>query len=170
MKAYPRIDLVLARPAIRTELEEYKRLFGLGALRQGLGDRDGQLAAGLEANAVAIRIAAAVQAEPGNQSLPERQLVRYIANVAHHEMLGDMAARDEIVLSELVVQFPAGRPPTRRNGLRQTLIDELRRQPEMNDEAIERRAFKLGVWTDDHADDRSSRRKRVARLRRDAAN
>jgi hypothetical protein len=170
MKHYPRIDVVLERPEIRAELEEFKRLFGLGADRYGEGDVDGQLAAGFEANAVAIHIAAAVQAEPGNQSLPERQLVRYITNVAHHELLGDMAKRDEIVLSDLLVRFPAGRPPTRRTDARQVLIDELTSRPSMTDDAIELRAFWLGVWTFDQADDKASRRKRIARLRRDATN
>lgn len=170
MRRNSRIDVVLNRPETVIELEELKRLFGLGADRYEKGDIDGQLAAGVEANEVAIRIAAAVQAEPGNQGLPERSIVRYVLNVAHHELLGTMAERDEIILSDLVVRFPAGRPPARRSGPRQVLIDELKAQPTMTDAEVEQRASRLGLWTWDQAEDRASRRKRIARLRRDAAN
>lgn len=170
MKRHHRIDVVLERSEVRADLEEFKRLFGLAADRFGAGDIDGQLAAAVEANAVVVRIAAVIGAEPANQSLPQRQLARYVMNVAHHELLGDMAERDEIVLSDLLVKFPAGRPPTRRSTARQTLIDEMKIRPAMTDTEVEKRAALLGVWTWDQARDQASRRKRIARIRRDAAN
>lgn len=151
------------------ELEEFKRLFGLGAECHSSGDREGHYAAAQGARTVALRIVGAVRAEPDNATLPEEAIYRYVGNVAHHELLGEQAKADDVILFELGVRFPAGRPPTRRPLGRQKLIDELRGHPDMTDEHIEQRALDLGAWTWDQAQDRTSRRRRLARLREDAA-
>lgn len=170
MRRYARIDAVLALHEVRAELEEFKRLCGLAADRRGAGDDEGHLAALFEARTVALRIVAAVRAAPGNATLPEEAIYRYVANVAHQELLGELARKDDIKLMELGVRLPAGRPPTRRPRVRQRLIEELKARPDMPDYRIEDRGLELGVWTSDQAHDPANTRKRIRRIREDAAN
>lgn len=170
MRRHARIDAVLALHTVRAELEEFERLFGLAADRQGTGDDEGHLAAASQAREVALRIAAAVRAAPGNATLPEEAVYRYVANVAHQELLGERAKEDDIKLMELGVRLPAGRPPTRRPRARQRLIEEVKARPDMPDYRIVDLGLQLGVWTSDQAQDPANRRKRIKRLREDAAN
>ena len=170
VKARPRVDAVLARTAVRAELEELKRLMGLAAHHHNAADTDGHLAASFEARAVALRIVDAVRAEPGNANLPGEELYRYVANLAQHELLGAQAKADRVRLFELEVRLPAGRPPRRRPRARQQLIDEIRARPDMPDWLIEDRGHSLGVWGLNQSDEPSERKRRIRRIRRDAAN
>jgi hypothetical protein len=110
-----------------------------------------------------------VRAEPSNATLPEEAIYRYIANVAHEELLGKRAKDDDINLMELVVRLPAGRPPTRRPRQRKKLIAEVRARPDMPDWRILDRGHELGVWTTDQADDPLNKRRRIKRIRDDAS-
>jgi hypothetical protein len=165
MRRRPRIDEVLARPDMRAELEELKRLFGLAAHHHQHRDAEAQMAALLEGRDVALRIVAGVRALPVNATLPPEAVYRYIANVAHQELLGEQARADDVNLLELRVRFPAGRPPTSRSKAREQLIAEVRARPDMPDYLIADRGRSLGVWTLDQADDPTSRRRRIARIR-----
>ncbi len=169
MKRRPRIDTVLERPEISAELEEFKRLFGLAAHRYGVGDAEGHCLAALKGREVALRIVTAVRAEPGNATLPAQAIYRYVANVAHHDLLGERAKADDMILSELGVKFPPGRPPTRRPRARQQLLEELAARPEMPDWRVADRARVLGVWASDWPDDATNRQRRIRRLRAEAA-
>jgi hypothetical protein len=170
MKRHPRIDRVLAQPQVRAGFEEFRHHFAVAAGRHDSGDKRGHLAALAEGRAVAWRIVDAIVAEPENGNLPREEVFRYLKNVAMQEMVGPMAKEDRIILSELDVRLPPGRPPTHRPKARQQLIDELRKRPEMPDWRVEERARALEVWRHDQADDRANRNKRIRRLRRDAAN
>ena len=170
MRRNARIDAVLALRDVRAELEEFKRLFGLAAERLNAGDHEGHLRTALDARVVALRIATAVRAEPANATLPEEPVYRYLTNVAQQELLEERAKNDDIKLMELGVRFPAGRPPMRRSRARQELIEELKARPDMPDYLIEDRGLQLGAWTSDQANDRASRRRRIKRVREDAAN
>jgi hypothetical protein len=170
MRRRSRIDAVLGLPTVRAELEEFKRLFGLAADHVDAGDAEAHLAAAFQAKAVALRIVAAVRAEPGNATLPDRAIYRYVANVAHQELLGEQAKDDDIILMELGVSLPAGRPPMRRPRARQRLIEELKARPDMPDYRIADRGLQLGVWTSDQAQDPANRQRRIKRIREDAAN
>lgn len=170
MKRHARIDAILTRPAVRSDLEELKRLVGLAAERSRDADQPGHVAAALDARDVALRIVGVVCSETGNSTLPREQVYRYVANVAHQELLGPQAKAEDLVLFELGVRLPAGRPPTSRPRARQTLIDEIRSRPELPDWRIEARARELEVWAPDQADDPANVRRRIRRLRSDAAN
>ena len=117
-----------------------------------------------------MRIVAAVRAAPVNATLPEGAIYRYVANVAHQELLGEQAKDDDIILMELGVSLPAGRPPMRRPRARQRLIEELKARPDMPDYLIADRGLQLGVWTSDQAQDPANRQRRIKRIREDAAN
>lgn len=169
MRRNRRIDDVLVRPDMRAELEELKRLFGLAAHHHQNRDAEAQMAALLEGREVALRIVAGVRALPANATLPPEAVYRYIANVAHEELLGEQARVDDVNLFELRVRFPAGRPPTSRSNARERLIAEVRARPDMPDFLIRDRGHTLGVWAADQADDAANRRRRIARIRAAAA-
>ena len=174
MKRRPEVDAVLARPEVRAELEEVKRLVGLAANRQDAGDREGHERAALQASVAIWRIVESVRGdlEPGSASPIERALYAYVGNVAHHELQDGLEQPGgmKVTLAELSAPWPAGRPSGRRPKARQELIDEVRAHPDMPDWRIADRGRVLGVWTSDQADDQASRRKRIGRIRRDAAN
>ncbi len=169
VKRRPRIDVVLERQPVRAVLEEFKHLYCVTLDRDFAGDRDGHEVAALEARGAAMRIVDAVLAEPGNATLPRRPIYHYIINVAFYELAGPIATRQQLKEVELTVLLRAGRPPTRRPRARQRLIEELTARPTMLDWRLEARARELGVWTADQADDTASRRRRIKRLRGDAA-
>ncbi len=169
MRRRPRIDAILERPAARADLEELKRLFGLSADRYQAGDQDGHYAAALQGREVAFLIVASIRAEPLNATLPEEAVYRYIANVAHLELLGEQAKADDVKLFELGVRLPAGRPPRSRARAREGLIEALRGQPDMPDWRLEDLGRTLGVWAEDQAIDGASPRRRIKRIRADAA-
>lgn len=169
VKRRPRIDVVLERPPVRADLDEFKHLYCVTLDRDLAGDRDGHEAAALEARTAAMRVVDAVLAEPGNATLPRRPIYQYVLNVAFNELAGPIATEHQLKEVELAVVLPAGRPPTRRPRARQRLLEELRARPTMLDWRLEARARELGVWTADQADDTASRRRRIKRLRADAA-
>lgn len=174
MKRRREVDAVLARPDVRAELEELKRLFGQAADRHAAGDRDGHERAAFEASAAIWRIVEFVRGdlEPGPASRIETAVYAYIGNIAHHELLDGLGQPGglKITLAELSAPWPPGRPPGRRPTARQKLIDEVRAHPDMLDWRIEDRGRTLGVWTSDQAQDRASKRRRIKRIREDAAN
>jgi hypothetical protein len=170
VKRHPRIDAVLHDPAHRAAYEEFKRLVGLAADRYGANDLDGHMVAAMSAYEVGQGLVEAVRAVPRNAGLPPREVYRYVANAAHDDMLGPMAKADDVKLFELGVKLPPGRPPTARPRARQLLIDEMKRRPDKPDWRIADLARELGVWTHDQADDARSKRRRIRRLRSDAAN
>ena len=123
MKRHARIDRVLEHPQVRAQFHEFRHHFAVAAGRHDTGDREGHLVALEEGRAVAWRIVDAIVAEPENGNLPAGEVFRYLKNVAMQEMVGPMAKQDRIVLSELEVRFPRGRPPSRRPMARQRLIE-----------------------------------------------
>jgi hypothetical protein len=170
----PEVDAVLARPEVRVEFEELKRLIGKAADLYGVGDREGHERAALEASAAIWRIVEWVQGSfgPGPASPIESALYAYVGNVAQHELLDGLGPPGgmKVTLAEMSAPWPPGRPSGRRPKARQQLIDEVRAHPDMPDWRIEDRGRTLGVWTSDQAQDRASKRRRIKRIREDATN
>lgn len=174
MKRRPEVDAVLARLEVRVELEELKRLIGMAAHLYDAGDREGHERAALEASVAIWRIVEFVRGDLGRgpASPIEGALYAYVGNVAQHELLDGLEQPGgmKVTLAEMSAPWPRGRPSGRRPKARQHLIDEVRAHPEMPDWRIEDRGRTLGVWTSDQAQDRTSKRRRIKRIREDAAN
>lgn len=169
MKRRPRIDIVLRTPVAMELNERLKRAFAEASGHDPIGDRERHLAAAYEARSTILEMIALVRAEPGNEHLPMRPLYHYIINRAFHELTEPLATEEERQQVELTVYLPPGRPPGRKSYARQRVIDDLRAHPGLADSQVADRAIKYGAWEYGHSDAPADRRRRINRLRRDAA-
>ena len=163
-----RIDGALRNPATRVQFEEFKRLLGLAADRLGSGDLDGHAATAVEAVVLGNLISNAIRAETG-LTIVDEDLGKLLVNVAYDEMLsGPFAGHFRVPAFD--VQLPAGRPTGRRPIARQAVLDAVRAVPGVTNDDIVRlgREYDPQSWPPDDIDDYDSRRRRIARIRRDA--
>lgn len=170
LRRLPRIDVILERPEVRDLVDVAKRHFALAAAIDHWADPVGHQEAALPASVAVWRIVEAVRADPANSRLPERPIYNYVVDRLFADLTGPIATEAERRQVYLPVVLSAGRPPTSRSRPRQQLIDEIRARPDMPDYRIKDRALSLGVWKFDHADDPANVRRRIRRLRDDAAN
>jgi hypothetical protein len=126
-------------------------------------------AAARPASGAVWRMVHAVRAQPGNANLPERAVYHYILNRMFADLTAPIASEEARRQVYLSVYLPPGRPPSRRSPPRDALIEEIRARPEMADYLIKDRAVRLGVWTVKLSDDPAAVRRRIKRLREDAA-
>jgi hypothetical protein len=164
-----RIVGAVGNPGIRLQFDEFKRLLGLAADRLGAGDLAGHQEAALEAVALGNDIASAIRSQTGI-TLSDKELGKLLVNVAYDEMLTGVLA-GHYVVPAFDVQLSAGRPAGRRSIARQAVLDAVAASPGMTDEDIARlgREFDPQRWPPEREDDYDSRRRRMARIRRDAA-
>ena len=165
-----RIDGALRNPATRAQFEEFKRLLGLAADRFGSGDLAGHREAAVEAVALGNDIASAIRAKTG-LTLGDDDLGKLLVNIAYQEMLsGPLAGHFKV--PEFDVRLSAGRPAGRRPIARQAVLDAVSAVPGLTDDDIVRlgREFDPELWPPEGMDDYDSRRRRIVRIRRDAAN
>jgi hypothetical protein len=125
--------------------------------------------AALLASMVVWRMVEAVRAEPGNKKLPERAVFNYILDHVFADLTAPIASEEQRRHIYLPVHLPPGRPPTRRSRAREALIEEIHARPHMADYLIKDRALSLGVWSGNLSDDAAAVRRRIKRLREDAA-
>jgi len=163
-----RIAGALSNEETRAQFEEFKRLLGLAADRFGSGDLAGHREAAVEAVALGNDIASAIRAKTG-LTLGDDDLGKLLANIAYQEMLsGPLAGHFKV--PEFDVRLSAGRPAGRRPIARQAVLDAVRGVPGVTNDDIVRlgREYDPQSWPPDDKDDYDSRRRRIARIRRDA--
>lgn len=126
-------------------------------------------AAAFPARETIWEIVRAVRASPANAALSERAIYNYVLNRIYSDLTGPIATEDERRHVYQPVNLPSGRPPTRRTKTRETLINELRARPDMPEWRVKDRAGALDVWKETVSDEPDAVRRRVKRLREDAA-
>jgi hypothetical protein len=165
----PRIDEVLQSPEVRDLMETAKLHYAVAAGIDPVARPVEHQAAAFPASVAMWQMVDAVRSEPRNRILPERAVYNYILNLVYAQLTAPLATEEDRRYIYQPVSLPRGRPPTQRPRLRQALIDEIRARPEMADYRIKDRALSLGLWSRDQANDPANVRRRIARLRRDAA-
>jgi hypothetical protein len=170
LKRLPRIDVILELPEIRELFAVAKDQFALAAAIDHWSDPVRHQEAALPASVAIWRIVEAVRAAPANSKLPERAIYNYILNLLFADLTGPVATEGERRQVYQPVSLLPGRPPLSRSSGRQELIEEIRARPDMADYLVQDRAANLGVWPFDPADDPTNVKRRIRRLRRDAAN
>jgi hypothetical protein len=170
LRRLPRIDAILERPEVRELAGIARHHFAVAAGIDHWSDPVRHQAAALPASIAVWRIVEAVRTAPVNSKLPERPIYNYIVDLLFADLTGPIATEEERRQVYLPVVLPPGRPPTSRSPERQALIEQIRARPDIPDYVIKDRAVRLGVWRFDHADDAVNVRRRIRRLRKDAAN
>jgi hypothetical protein len=168
IKARPRIDVVLARSDTRALLEEARYHFAVASGIDHAQEPERHQGASLPAAVALWRVVDLVTREPENANLPRDSVYHYVVNRAYAELTAPFATESQRRHHYLSVHLPAGRPPTRTNLARQTLVNEIRARPEMPNYKVMDRAIQLGVWMPDQADDPANVKRRIRRLRQDA--
>lgn len=170
MSTRQRIDRAIRNPETRVAFEEFKRLLGLAAERYGSADLVGHQEAAKEAVALGNNIATAIRVQTG-LTLGDVDLGKLLVNVAYEEMLsGPLAGHYRVPGFD--VRLTVGRPRGRHTSARQAVIDEVAARSEITDDDIARLGRELDpkTWPPEQMDDYDSRRRRISRIRRDAAN
>lgn len=169
IKPRPRIDEILERPYVQHLISVAKHQFAVAAGIDHVVEVARHQAAALPARDTIWEIVRAVRANPANATLPERAIYNYVLNRIYADLTGPIATEDERRHVYQPVNLPPGRPPTRRSGARETLINELRTRPDMPEWRVKDRAGTLDVWNETVSDEPDAVRRRVKRLREDAA-
>jgi len=163
-----RLAGALDDPELRGQFEELKRLLGLAAERRRAGDLDGHEQAARAAVVAANELSGAIRA-PTGLALQDDVLGKLLINLAYQDMLGALfLGRYEVPAFD--VRLPVGRPRGRRSGGRRQLLDAVAANPELGNSEITHlgQALDPKAWPADGLDDYDSRRRRIARVRRDA--
>jgi hypothetical protein len=146
-----------------------KHLFAIATGIDHVGEPALHQDAALLASMVVWRMVEVVRAEPGNKKLPERAVFNYILDRMFADLTAPIATEEQRRHIYQPVHLTPGRPTTRRSRPREALIKEIRVRPQMPDYLVKDRAVRLGVWTGNLSDDPAAVRRRIKRLREDAA-